>query len=135
MNPAETIEQIHDKASSDGFAALDNNEQIVWVVASADFETNLGGASGYLYNTAGDHLPLLVTAFEAIGCAKLATVARTLLKELSAVSGPADRDSRYVALSDPSPELAAAMDAFESGIQDCADNYDAQLESFIDSWS
>ena len=134
MTATEIIERIHDKASSEGFASLTVNERFVWVVASADFETNLGGVSGYLYNSAGDHLPLLAAAFDAIGCPTLASRTRELIAALSTLCDPTDRESRGGTLDSADSALASAMVAFESGIQDCADDYGAKLELFINSW-
>ena len=131
---SEIVDSIHRREELNGLESLKMNERVVWAIASVDFEANLGGAIGYLCNSSGDHLQLLATGFETIGCQTLAATTRSLLKTLSAVCDPANRTARIKAVTNPSDDLLNAMEAFEECIRNGADEYGHKLEIYVSSW-
>lgn len=92
----DAIEGIMDRGFRFGANRLDPTDRTVYVISNADFEICLGSASGYLYNSAGNDIELLATAFEDIGCSLLATRARKLVNAMLAYGCiPSDRQSRW----------------------------------------
>lgn len=114
-----------------GVAALDPVERTIYVISNADFEINLGGVSGYLYNSAGDDLELLPVAFEAIGCVKLATHAKMLLDAvIDSKCVPSDRQSRYEMIQSRNSMLDQRMDDLERAIQNHEEDYGQMLTEY-----
>ena len=103
----------------------------VYVIANANFEVNLGGASGYLYNSAGDELEHLVSSFKEIGCTKLSELTSNIVSFLSIYCRVQDRNERQKVLNSPSGELEDAFEKFEVGIQDQIEDYGDLLEQYI----
>lgn len=131
MKPEDVIESIHTREEDDGFDALSLNEKIVFVIASADFEVNLGGAAGYLYNSAGDRLPNLVAAFETVGCPGLAAASKELATALTVDGVFPDRATRHKVMDGANDTLSAHLAGFESAIQDQVEDYGSLLDAFI----
>lgn len=130
MTPSELIEEIYQKAKND-VDSLNAFEMNVYVIANADFEVNLGGANGYLYNTAGDELEHLVSSFKEIGCTKLSELTKNIVSLLSKYCQVQDRNERQKVLNSPSAELEDAFEKFEDGIQDQIEDYGDLLEQYI----
>lgn len=122
------VERIMTLGSEHGVAELNPVERTVFVISNADFEVNLGGVSGYLYNTAGDHVELLPAAFEAIGCTVLASRSKKLLDVLTALGCvPSDRSLRWETIQSGDDRIEQAMDDLERAIQDQEEDYGQAL--------
>ncbi len=130
MTPSELIEEIYQKAKND-VDSLNAFEMNIYVIANADFEVNLGGASGYLYNSAGDELEHLVIAFKEIGCAKLSELTNDIVSLIRKYCRVKDRNERQKVLNTPSADLEVAFEIFEDCIQDQIEDYGDLLEQYI----
>lgn len=135
MNANELIDVVSKKCLENGFEALSESERVVWLISWADFEVNLGGATGYLYNSAGDHLPDLPGAFATIGCAELADTARKLSVALARFCDVRDRVQRQEAMEEHAEKepIAGLMDDFTDRIQTASEGFGTRLLEFIRS--
>ncbi len=128
QNFNDDVERILTRGSEYGVADLNPAERTVFVISNADFEVNLGGVSGYLYNSAGDQLELLPAAFEAIGCKLLASRSKQLVDVLISVGCiPSDRLMRWETIRSRDERIEHAMDALEHAIQDQEEDYGQAL--------
>lgn len=137
MNAERVLSAVSEKCQRQGFESLSHRERVVWLVSWADFEVNLGGTSGYLYNSAGDHLPDLAEALETINCPKVAVEARKLSDALGALCNARDRVPRIDAIRDPANRafLRVLMDDFDALIYKQSDrHYDALLRYIESAW-
>jgi len=78
-----------------GVAGLTEAERVLLHVSSLFFEVNLGGFSGYFYNSAGNHAAEAVAALEAIGAPLTAEIVRAAGARFPSGSPPRDRDERH----------------------------------------
>lgn len=128
LNFNDAIDGIMERGFRMGVAALDPVERTIYVISNADFEINLGGVSGYLYNSAGNDLELLPVAFKAIGCDKLSNHAEMLLNAVIASKCvPSDRQSRYEMMRSENSMLDQQMDDLERAIQNQEEDYGQML--------
>src|SRR4051794_30627415 len=123
MGTAEILAAVDAKFSDGGFNALTEPERTVWLVSWVDFEVNLGGAQGYLYNSAGDYLPDLPAAFLQLGCPNIARSAQHLVDELERLCQVRDRVDRHRIVCGAPESVGRAMDEFTSAVQECVDDY------------
>lgn len=129
------VERIMTRGSEHGISDLSPAERTVFVISSADFEVNLGGVSGYLYNSAGDQLELLPAAFEAIGCKLLASRSKRLVDVLkSAGCILSDRSMRWETIQSTDEHIELAMEALEHAIQDQEEDYGQALMEYHDKF-
>lgn len=131
MDQTTCIEGIYARVSESGLSALTPPELTVYLIANADFETNLGGAAGYLYNSAGSELILLSSAFASINCHQLSRITQNLTDSLSKHCEITDRASRQLALSRKYEDISRLMDIFQNAIQECSEDYGSRLEAFM----
>jgi hypothetical protein len=125
------VERIMTRGSERGIADLNPAERTVFVISNADFEINLGGVTGYLYNSAGDQLELLPAAFDAIGCKLLASRSKHLADVLLSLGCvPSDRSMRGEMIQSGYDRIGRAMDDLESAIQDQEEDYAQALVEY-----
>ena len=122
------VERIITRGSEHGIADLNPAERTVFVISNADFEINLGGVTGYLYNSAGNELELLPAAFEAIGCKLLASRSKHLVDALMSLGCiTSDRSMRSEMIQSGDERIGRAMDELERAIQDQEEDYGQAL--------
>ena len=114
-----------DKELNWGFDSLDEVERIVFCAWVADGEVSNGGMHAVCYNSTGDYLPHVPSAFRAIGANRKAA----LFEELSLVfgrEGPSiDRQHRIKQHESLSEACIAKIDALD-------DQYFATSEEVAD---
>lgn len=133
MTPSfnDDVESIMTRGGEHGIADLNPAERTVFVISNADFEVNLGGVSGYLYNLAGDHIELLPAAFEAIGCELLASRSKQLVDVLISMGCVlSDRSMRWETIQSGDERIGKAMDGLERAIQDQEEDYGQALVEY-----
>jgi hypothetical protein len=98
MDHAEVMNSCDAKAERVGLAHLGRAERVIVFVSRANFEIELGGLSGFFYNSAGDHAAETVPALEAVGAKHAATALRAAMALFAGASSPPDRQQRYAAM-------------------------------------
>jgi hypothetical protein len=134
MDLSDRIDQISQRCLSEGFDKLSPAERVVWLISWADFEINLGGGIGYLYNSAGNHLPELTRALETLGCTKMARVAARLNAALArSCNDVRDRVARFEAMREleKNEGFGALLDEFTNSVQGQLENYGDALERYV----
>jgi hypothetical protein len=135
MDMAEVVEWVVERKHRKGFDQLSPAERVIFVVADADCEVTLGGATGYLYNMAGDHLADLAGAFEVLGCPKLARLADLLCAALAETCDVRNRAARYEAFRARAGDEAfgGLVDDFTAAIQGRVEDFGEALERYIEA--
>jgi hypothetical protein len=95
MDHAAVMNNCSAKAERIGLARLTAAERVVYLASSANFEIELGGFSGFFYNSAGDHAAESARAMEAIGALHAAQALRSAMARFPGGIYPADRRQRY----------------------------------------
>lgn len=122
------VERIMARGIEHGIADLNPAERTVFVISNADFEVNLGGVRGFLYNSAGDDLEFLPVAFEALGCELLASRSKQLVEVLISLDCiPSDRSMRVETIQSGDERIERVMGDLEHAIQDQKEDYSQAL--------
>jgi hypothetical protein len=130
----DAIEGIMDRGFRLGAKELDSIERTIYVISNADFEICLGSASGYLYNSAGDHIELLAIAFDEIGCSLLASRARDLVNAMLANGCiPSDRHSRGNLIQSDNATINQLIDELTCAVQDREEDFGQMLIDYFAS--
>ena len=96
MDHAAIMNGCDAKAKRVGLAPLIDAERVVVLVSRANFEIELGGLSGFFYNSAGDRAAETVAALEAVGATRSAAALRATNALFPNSNPPTDREERYV---------------------------------------
>jgi hypothetical protein len=129
MDHAAVMNSCDAKAQRIGLAHLAPAERVVVLVSRANFEIELGGLSGFFYNSAGNYAAETVPALEAVGAEHASAALGAAIALFPGGSSPPDREQRYAA-KQPVSESLAKLDR-----QFCSDEPDvfSRLCSFIES--
>jgi hypothetical protein len=129
MDHAEVMNSCDTKAQRIGLEHLALTERVVVLVSRANFEIELGGLSGFFYNSAGDYAAETVPALEAVGAEHASTALRAAIALFPGGSSPPDREQRYAAKKAVSKSLGKLDSEFASDEPDVF----SRLCSFIES--
>lgn len=124
---------IDRKQLASGVAGLTEPERVLFHVSSLFFEVDLGGFSGYFYNSAGDHAAEAVAALEAIGARRTADIVRAANGRFPSGSPPRDRGERHdgvVALTSGAQHAFRDLDRLFDGRN--GEDIDALLEQYAE---
>lgn len=94
MDHAAVMNSCDEKGRRVGLAALTEAERVVVLVSRANFEIELGGFSGFFYNSGGDHAAETVSALEAVGAIQASTALRAAMAKCPGGAPPTERDLR-----------------------------------------
>jgi hypothetical protein len=112
MDHAAVMNRCSAKAEQIGPSRMSAAERIVYLVSWANFEIELGGFSGFFYNSAGDRAAEVVKAFEAIGATHVAGALRSAMARFPGGAYPVNRRRRDKAWREVSESLAPLDDEF-----------------------
>ncbi len=129
MDHAQVMNSCADKEERVGLALLNAAERIVFLVSAVNFEVELGGLTGFFFNSAGDHSAVTVAALEAVGAVHATAALKAAMALFPGGSPPTDREQRYIGWKGLSGRLLGQLD--EEFGQDQPDVF-SRLCEFID---
>ncbi len=78
MTPDAFIEEAIATGERLGFAALDPDQRLVYLIAEAECLSDMEGIDSFLHKYAPDWLPEVAAAYEAVGAAEIAAELRAV---------------------------------------------------------
>ena len=129
MDAQDFIDAALEREQREGFDVLSAPEQTVCTISTVEFEVNLGGAFGWLHNSAGDRLPSLPHVFGRIGAVRLSQAAARLNSTLAMYCDPTDRLQRQEVLAHLPDDLRQNMTEFEAALAE--EDYGTLLEQYV----
>jgi hypothetical protein len=109
-----TATKLVEKESRDGLSSLSELEKTFFLVWVADGEVGNGGMHAVCYNSTGDYLMHLPSAFRAIGAPVKAAAFDSLINAFGIEPPSPDHDIRLEQHSNLSARAEAAIDALDA---------------------
>ena len=121
-----------EKLEASGFGALTEPERTTFCVWIANAEVVNGGMHAICYNSSGDYLPSIQTAFREIGAARKASLFEQLAKAFGPSGPSTDWDTRINEHSSLSERSIAIIDALDKQYYSTAEDIEQLLLGYLE---
>jgi hypothetical protein len=127
------LNAIDRKRLASGASDLTDAERVLFHVSALFFEVDLGGFSGYFYNSAGNHAAEAIAALDAIEARHTADIVRAACALFPLGSPPRDREARHEeVLFLTSGKEHAFLDLDRSFCSRTGEDIDALMEQYAE---